>query len=69
MNWFYAERYEIDPELRELCSHSHNGNLRGRSSRSQSRESTRKPQVQTNKKEVQKRSNKDSAFVSDVKIK
>ncbi|KAL7074643.1 hypothetical protein ACQ4LE_006035 [Meloidogyne hapla] len=62
MRWFYAERYEIDPELRELCSHSQDGHLRGRS---QSRESARKPLMQINRQDVQKRSNKDSAFGSD----
>jgi len=63
MKWFYDERYEIDPELREFCSHSQNGHLR---SRSQSRESERKPLKQINRQDVQKRSNRDSAFGSDV---
>nr|CAD2168491.1 unnamed protein product [Meloidogyne enterolobii] len=62
MEWFYDERYEIDPELREFCSHSQNGHLR---SRSQSRESERKPLKQINRQDVQKRSNRDSAFGSD----
>uniref|UniRef100_A0A914KIK8 Protein kinase domain-containing protein n=1 Tax=Meloidogyne incognita TaxID=6306 RepID=A0A914KIK8_MELIC len=62
MKWFYDERYEIDPELREFCSHSQNGHLR---SRSQSRESERKPLKQINREDVQKRSNRDSAFGSD----
>uniref|UniRef100_A0A915LVX0 Protein kinase domain-containing protein n=1 Tax=Meloidogyne javanica TaxID=6303 RepID=A0A915LVX0_MELJA len=65
MKWFYDERYEIDPELREFCSHSQNGHLR---SRSQSRESERKPLKQINRQDVQKRSNRDSAFGSDRNI-
>jgi hypothetical protein len=65
MQWYYTKRYEIDPELRELCSHSQNEYLRGRSS-SQSRETARKPLMQINRHEAQKHSNKDSAFGSDV---